>query len=900
MATDEANPRRVAVIVVHGVADQRAGDTSRSVVDLLVASAPGGAAYEATTSNSFTLEVVPLSPKASNIRFNLPTPTSETRPLGKALAQSYRSDFQRTGGEMPAPAGQHEPGGPDRGLAATNYLLAKYLQNGAVPEAYDSSCIELTRSAASGPGRVDVYEMYWADLSRLSGAIPRIVTELFTMVFRLSKLGRETVDEAHRHVRDSAGQAPASWRWLAWLQATLDWAFVNGLALLFAQLGLLALVIVPFGVLAPHQDVLRLVVGGGALVFGLLWLAYRRGDAKALWFVPAMLGLAGVALLACKPSSFWILGLFWFGMLSLGVGAALRVADDRFPLTRPVGLVFWTFTLALVVGHAVTNVGLVHDESPDLVGWVQAAIFGVEAVLWAIKAWWVVAAPILLAWFVCGVFAARHGGYQGSASVGTGRLGFFVSLGTFVMLTMASWALLSALIDYSVARVAYAPSLFSETEMTGGKSDAARAAERFHPPAVAPAAAPASRSAAQNFLTDRYEDSASFFSLVATLLLLLMMYLATMFLPSVLAELKLLAQRARRIWAGPQARRGGARGAPDPGKQLDAEADAVSARRLGRWLTAGYRRLDQAVLLVVLASIVISVAVGIVLLPEAPSIFGEIIPGQWSEFVAFVSLVALKPLVLGAASLAAALTALGGVLSRYVPSLRAPLDIALDVDNYFREFPRRSIPRARIFSRYAALLGHVARRGYERIVIVSHSQGTVISAELLRFLSDAGHGVPSEGHDRAEKLRQLLGAEVRLLTLGCPLRQLYAARFPSLYGWVLAAHEGGNGPKAADIGVRLWANAFTSGDYVGRWLWSSPAVEGEAIGHPMVDSVHPPALGRTDAYSTFNPMPPDAHPLSTAQEIEVCLGVGAHTHYLEPDQGNVAWLVEHLVSSARA
>ena len=57
-------------------------------------------------------------------------------------------------------------------------------------------------------------------------------------------------------------------------------------------------------------------------------------------------------------------------------------------------------------------------------------------------------------------------------------------------------------------------------------------------------------------------------------------------------------------------------------------------------------------------------------------------------------------------------------------------------------------------------------------------------------------------------------------------------------------------------------------------------MSGDAIGHPMVDSVHPPELGRTDAYSDFNPMPPAAHLLSTAQEIEVCLGVGAHTHCL--------------------
>lgn len=53
------------------------------------------------------------------------------------------------------------------------------------------------------------------------------------------------------------------------------------------------------------------------------------------------------------------------------------------------------------------------------------------------------------------------------------------------------------------------------------------------------------------------------------------------------------------------------------------------------------------------------------------------------------------------------LTALGGLLSRLAPGLRAPLDVALDVDNCWRGFPRIAIPRARIFVRYAALLGHV-------------------------------------------------------------------------------------------------------------------------------------------------------------------------------------------------
>src|SRR5947207_3354324 len=171
----------------------------------------------------------------------------------------------------------------------------------------------------------------------------------------------------------------------------------------------------------------------------------------------------------------------------------------------------------------------------------------------------------------------------------------------------------------------------------------------------------------------------------------------------------------------------------------------------------------------------------------------------------------LKYLVFSAATLAAALSAFGGVLSKYVPGLRGPLDIALDVDNWFREFPRKAIPRARICARYAALLEHVAAQAdYERIVIVAHSQGTVITAELLMYLQGG------KRCRRVEDLRAKLHGRVHLLTAGCPLRQLYASRFPALYRWVLESHDGRCGPRAGTIGVPRWLNAFTSRDYVGR------------------------------------------------------------------------------------
>ena len=141
---------------------------------------------------------------------------------------------------------------------------------------------------------------------------------------------------------------------------------------------------------------------------------------------------------------------------------------------------------------------------------------------------------------------------------------------------------------------------------------------------------------------------------------------------------------------------------------------------------------------------------------------------------------------------------------------------------------------------------------------------------------------------------------IRLLTLGCPLRQLYAARFPTLYRWVIARHGVVSGPRAIDIGVETWANAFCSGDYVGRWLWSDAPNTGDPVGHPMLDGVHGHVLGRVDAYASFIPMPPDSAHLVGRRELELCIGLGAHTHYLEPTQEKVAWLVDYLLQECFA
>jgi hypothetical protein len=185
---------------------------------------------------------------------------------------------------------------------------------------------------------------------------------------------------------------------------------------------------------------------------------------------------------------------------------------------------------------------------------------------------------------------------------------------------------------------------------------------------------------------------------------------------------------------------------------------------------------------------------------------------------------------------------------------------------------------------------------------------------LLRYLSSeqfaagAAGGTLSRdqpdgtGASRALRLGGQGLPEIALLTLGCPLRQLYAARFPTLYRWVLERRGRVTGPLASDIGVSRWINAYCSGDYVGRWLWSASAepAKGDSLGRPMTDSVDPKAFGRSLAYDGLSPLDHAVEPFKSEKEIELCLGFGAHTHYFEPGMQEVAWIVDHLLAHPRA
>jgi hypothetical protein len=192
--------------------------------------------------------------------------------------------------------------------------------------------------------------------------------------------------------------------------------------------------------------------------------------------------------------------------------------------------------------------------------------------------------------------------------------------------------------------------------------------------------------------------------------------------------------------------------------------------------------------------------------------------------------------------------------------------ICLDVDDWLREHPHGSNPTALICARYVSLLRYISCQSYDAIVIFAHSQGTVITADLLRFLARSRVDGTYEKYDH--RLAALDRVPVTLFTVGSPLRQLYADRFPHLYSYA------SSGMDVSEAGLCFWLNAYRSGDYIGRYLWQ------------------PRELwpGR-DLAMSWEKLPRDPE----TNHFEFNLGAGAHTHYWDRTAPSVAGALDRLI-----
>ncbi len=712
----DLHDKRVAIVAVHGVGSPEKGETLRQVVELLQRASDD---YSPFTETSLHIPVTPL-----------------------------------TAGSFPEP-----PKSPD--TAFSYKTIHPELVHTDDVRRYRTLKLSGRLGGKRAAKDIDCYEMYWEDFSSVSRNTPRILAELYQLLFHLASLGRKTVLEACKHAPAPAlGFLGNVHRLIATLLPTS--IPIANLYLVPMFLPLLAFA------LTRQSAAVAAALLAGLLSFGLLYrAAYAVGNPMLGW--PALVPAAAAGWLVYAYGD----GHTFLGALLLFAGLALAWLGTS-ALTSRYGETLqrcarWGGLLAALAVLGLGYLLLPHNAGiASLAGSAFLMVFKLLNVLWKLLFVLMVAAAI------APFLVSDPAGYRAAR---TGRIGLLASATLFLITTLLLWS--------------WVFNLAGKTSMDK---------LQFTVPAVLSGLCGAPglnfREVGQCLFNVSTNGSGNWFlALVAAALALLVAAI----IPS--------------AWYEAVPDRSGAA----PGNRS----------KLWRWLDNAYRPLIVAELVVLGAWLVLGI---LPLVPGAASQGGNL---SW---------------FLTAGGIMAAAIPLAVLLRSYIPGVAAALlDIMLDVSNWLRERPWDCNPRGRIMTRYIALLEYLVKeQAYDRVVIVSYSQGTVISADTLKLLTETG------------VLEQWPKSRIMLLTLGCPLQQLYAQRFPDWYGWIHTA-------SPATLGVCAWANGYRTGDYVGRSLWGGN------------ERSAPPAT------------PHGAY--------DFCVGEGAHLHYFDGTAGLVGAEIDRLVDS---
>ena len=665
--------------------------------------------------------------------------------------------------------------------------------------------------------------MYWADLSRLGTGGLRTLSSLYQLFFHLSTLAADVVDQ----VSLSTGGG-ATWRILQSLHAWLAWLMKAPAAIV--QLSMLLLVVFGASAFVPPEQqgqLLAALFGVGAIAMAALGtLAWLHGTTVLARWVKLLLLLAGaVASLAAAVVA--LLAEGWIAMIYF-VAGALAIAllgaylIERYArVTRGVRVLGHLLVVATVIMLCVEGRDLLTHVTTQREWMLTASLHVGELLFAAVLLVWAVFVFVQIAALLLGLWLGRAADSQVKASLHTARLTLVVSTALFAILSLVLWSVVSYVAGLALNDLYYEPTLFG----SGYRSAAI-------------------------FLDERVHSLGAFFTPLVFAATLLGAAGLLVLAPSLLEEIF-------------------------PSKNVDAEGvrrgAELRSERLGAWVSGGSRRLGKTftglVPLGAIAGSVLYLAFVLQQFAFSHGVAGSVaqwLAGRLEHFQGETLVATGKWLAGGALTIAA----LGSRFTQTFGRLRVAIDAVLDIDNYFGDPPNRQPPRARIYSRYASLLAYLRERGYVRIVIVSHSQGTVISADLLRFL-----------HVQ-RRLRDVVGKiPVALVTVGSPLRDLYTERFPLLYEW-MGSREAGfatAAPSASDIGATEWVNACRSGDYVGRFIWTPPNNTAR-FRIAVVDSD-----GKVEAQRA-------------GDRTEFCLGAGGHTHYFSNDAVALAVEIDRLIA----
>lgn len=810
--------RKIAVLAVHGVADQAPGVTARQTAGLLLgqnlAQQYGTFREEQLLIGLRSVELAKqLELKADSI-WDFPPQQSSNVSQGVYYNQPirYTDGSQQNPADMQDADLEHESmreqlqGFDDS--AGDNYLETIVLRSQHPPEEHTDCGVD-----------VDIYECYWADLSRLKNGFFTVFFEFYLFLFFFSRIGGIAVEHAVAHYNGD----PA-WKRLQTIHWISETALVLGVPLTHMTLLSLAVNGAPFLLiyLFPNASISTLFltsIAAMAAAFGIV-SGYFIGRKQASHWWPVLfgviIGIAWLAVTASKPLATDIRAFVFLLWVVMAIAMLLLcyIYNQRRPGALLFGSVFFAITGITFLLFLYTN----NDGS------MQAVFLrGVEATRWLVGmniVMWLI--------FVFGTLFASIAGWQAAKALHGHEKQLAQRTAWTQALSLVLPGLMIMLITFALWQALF----------------------RLSQPVIGD---PTLIAAFQTLIDSNIFPHLSLGLCVMGLGMAFAMWIVS---PAPLCE-----------GIKPNDRR-------------------IKAKWVGETLTDAYNKMRW-----------VGELLRFMLLIGIPLEWFYLIYLQLSGMQPPAEELALHRNIIFYAGIGVFILIFGskGPFSFLAIGFHSGLDIALDVANWLRFRPQENNPRATICRRYASILRHIAQwrdpvnnKGYDELVIVAHSQGTVITADLLRFLkreyasTKVQESDPSLAHFFASEAERL---PISLLTFGSPLRQLYNQRFPFQYHWAgsrtgLDTEVGKfrHGPAPEMLGVERWSNLYCSGDYVGRYLW----------------------YDHTDPHIWELDWSCDTKTASCYPNTrEKCLGVGAHTKYWSGTFPAVAEELDHLIRHTR-
>lgn len=759
-----APPKRVAIIAVHGVGSPPTGQTARGVTELLMQGADAEPRYRWFEERTVT---IPTAPIAIGIRSTEPSsmtaratrafndqasdrtsfvlPTAVKTDAGKAVQDAQQASIEEAALR------------PD--IAFSRELLRGYESKGVPYKTIETVGM---RHDDAGNTEVHVFEMHWADLSRVGTGVLGIFGSAYQLVQHFSHLGRKTLDvatqvaKAYPMLPDAAKAKIANpgphTQWGRY-SAAHAWV-IRCFTVLIPVTAVLMIAFVPLFIPAGFSPGSRFVVGLVAcaalvIIVGGIGIYFAPADRwSATIFVGFMAVITAVAVAAFVRH--WpVIATDRFGTVLLTTAVAALTLGSVFGLLRTYnrnrpGALLYGFVAAYSLFQATrtTSRALLGTMALDPAERVrQFAFIGLQEAYALLMLTWIALLAVVIVTIALRVDVVRRttglGHLRAKRAAFTARVSLALSAFSFIVAALVFYRSLLYLAEKGAGRFGLLPLPLSTGELP-----------TIHIPGLMPGnyscGTDRTQACAVGFFEQLIGQSGTSGFVIAVFGLGVVLVLMSWFIA-------LIAATSIRN--------------PDPA--------AGNGRRLGLWMTDGFRWLRIAGTALGL-TLLLAVSIGIVLglVPSLQEMVARRVPLLGTMMRPSWTAAAIKTLTIAVLASAASIGAARIRVEALASKARPTIGLALDVDNYLRETPANATPRAQMFERYVSLLRYIERCGnFDRVVIVSHSQGTIISTDLLRFLQlglrDADHELVSA--DR-----------FRLLTMGCPLRQMYGVNFPYL------------------------------------------------------------------------------------------------------------------------